>query len=358
MRYVIYGAQSIAYGAYKAIKELFPEQEILCFIVSEMGRNAHTLGGIPVMELNEFLKRTPSEEMKKIEVLIAVPENVMPDIVTNLERKEICNYVCLDSFRWAALVHNAFLRAGKYLPLAAYVVGHSRARLHVFKMIHFRDKPLKMKYSDPEYIQTLQVGTVVTPKMDTDFHDNKGDNISGKNGNYSELTGLYWIWKNKLCRQEGDDYYGLVHYRRQLDLSDDDILRLKSNAIDAVLPYPMPYDPNIEAHHKRYLSEDEWRAVLEALRELYPEYAEAFKDILGQEYLYNYNIILAKREVLEKYCAWLFPILFRIEELNDSDGKKVSNRYIGYVGESLETLYFMYNKTKLKIAYTGIKFLV
>ena len=169
MRYVIYGAQSIAYGAYKAIKELFPEQEILCFIVSEMGRNAHTLGGIPVMELNEFLKRTPSEEMKKIEVLIAVPENVMPDIVTNLERKEICNYVCLDSFRWAALVHNAFLRAGKYLPLAAYVVGHSRARLHVFKMIHFRDKPLKMKYSDPEYIQTLQVGTVVTPKMDTDL---------------------------------------------------------------------------------------------------------------------------------------------------------------------------------------------
>lgn len=357
MRYVIYGAQSIAYGAYKAIKELFPEQEILCFIVSEMGTNAHTLGGIPVMELNDFLERTSLEEMKKIEVLIAVPENVMQDIAANLEQAGICSYVFLDSLRWAILVRNAFLRAGKYLPLSAYVVGYSRARLHVFKMVHFRDKPLKIQYSDPEYIQTLQVGTVVTPKMDTDFHDNQGDNISEKNGNYSELTGLYWIWKNKLCRLENDDYYGLVHYRRQLDLSDDDILRLKSNAIDAVLPYPMPYDPNIEAHHKRYLSEDEWRAVLEALRELYPEYAKAFKDILGQEYLYNYNIILAKREVLEKYCAWLFPILLRIEELNDPDGKKVSNRFIGYVGENLETLYFMYNRYRLKIAYSGVRFL-
>ena len=39
--------------------------------------------------------------------------------------------------------------------------------------------------------------------------DNVGDNISEKNPNYCELTGLYWIWKN--CN---DEYKGLVHYRR------------------------------------------------------------------------------------------------------------------------------------------------
>ena len=75
-------------------------------------------------------------------------------------------------------------------------------------------------------------------------------------------------------------------------------------------------------------------------------------------YLYNYNIIIAKGNVLSDYCEWLFPILFRIEEINDPNGTKKPNRYIGYVGETLETLYFMYNKDKLIIAHAGCKFLL
>lgn len=358
MKLAIYGAQGMALGVYKAIKELFPEQKILCFIVSERGINARSLEGIPVMELNDFLKRISQNEMKELEILIAVPENVMQDIEIRLKKSGIYNYVSLDSLRWSDIVRNAFLKSGRFLPLSAYMVGYNRAMVHMFKMMHFKDKPLKTQYQDKEYIWTLQVGTAGTSELETDFKDNQGDNISEKNGNYSELTGLYWIWKNYLCMQEDNDYYGLIHYRRQLDLSDDDILRLENNDIDVILPYPMPYAPNIEVHHKRYLSDDEWKAVWDTLYELYPEYAEAFETILGQEYFYNYNIILARGKVLNAYCAWLFPLLFRIEELNDPDGKKTPNRFIGYVGENLETLYFMYHQPELKIAYAGVRFLV
>ena len=119
----------------------------------------------------------------------------------------------------------------------------------------------------------------------------------------------------------------------------------------------MPYEPNIEAHHLRYLCDSEWNAVLQALYELQPEYAEAFKSILKQGYLYNYNVILAKKDVLDDYCSWLFPLLFRIEEINDPNKEKEPNRYIGYVGETLETLYFMYNKNGLNVSHAGCKFL-
>ncbi|MBO5450116.1 MAG: DUF4422 domain-containing protein [Lachnospiraceae bacterium] len=84
-----------------------------------------------------------------------------------------------------------------------------------------------------------------------DFYDDEGDSISGKNKNFSELTGLYWIWKNRIIKDSNpQNYYRLAHYRRLLHLSDDDILRLCDDDIDAILPYPMPYEPNIEVHHE------------------------------------------------------------------------------------------------------------
>ena len=42
--------------------------------------------------------------------------------------------------------------------------------------------------------------------------DDTGDNISAKNCYYSELTGLYWVWKNV----KDPDYVGVCHYRRYL----------------------------------------------------------------------------------------------------------------------------------------------
>ncbi len=107
-------------------------------------------------------------------------------------------------------------------------------------------------------------------------------------------------------------------------------------------------------YHCRVLAEHLLkRYVLQVLKELAPEYYPAYNRIFSQQYLYNYNILVAKAEVLEKYCAWLFPILERVETLSVPKGNERADRYIGYIGENLLTLYFTFHKKDLNIACTG-----
>ena len=52
----IYGVQGIALGEFRALREIFSEQEILCFLVTETGENLTRLEKLPVVELGDFVK--------------------------------------------------------------------------------------------------------------------------------------------------------------------------------------------------------------------------------------------------------------------------------------------------------------
>ena len=357
MDLIIFGAQAIALGAYQALKNLYPQREIRCFLVSQPGNNPSVLEGVPVTELSAFARQLSQEEKDQIEILIATPENIMEEIEQALEHQGFSHYARLTSSRWSQLMSYHYLCGKEYLPLPALPVGCQKSVVRMFMAKFHKDKPLTEAYQLPLWITPVQVGAALCRERAAELLDSDGMNISVKNVNYSELTALYWIWKNHL-NVFGNAYYGLSHYRRILELSEDDLLRLESNNVDVVLPYPMPYEPNIEEHHKRYLAEVDWDALLTALKELQPEYAKAFPSILHQQYFYNYNIILAREKVLNAYCSWLFPILERIEQLSIPKGWERKDRYIGYMGETLETLYFLHNQNRLNIVHTGCRFLV
>ena len=88
----IYGAQGYALGAYEALKTLYPKRVISCFIVTASGNNASVLGGLPVMELASFSAARTPEEKRDIEILIAAPENVQPEIEETLENHGFDHY--------------------------------------------------------------------------------------------------------------------------------------------------------------------------------------------------------------------------------------------------------------------------
>lgn len=360
MELVIFGAQAIALSTCQAIRKLVPERQVRYFLVSERGKNADTLAGLPVNELTSFAEGLSQKEKDNTEVLIATPENIMPEIEKILDDHGLCKHMRYDSVRWAELMERYFVSTGGFRPLSVLPVGFHKADIRLFMAKFYKDAPLHTDFRVPDYIKPIQVGAALCSERVADIVDNEGDQISEKNVNYSELTALYWIWKNILSG-DGDvkeQYYGLTHYRRILSLSSDDLLRLVDNEVDVVLPYPMSYEPDMEQHHRKYLRQEDWDALLAALEELQPEYAESFSSILRQPYMYHYNIILARGSVLADYCSWLFPILERIEELSVPKGSDRADRYIGYMGETLETLYFMHNRDKLNITYSGCRFLV
>ncbi len=376
MEVIIFGAQGIALGAYQAFHSLYPERKVRCFLVSHMGNNASTLGGLPVLELHTFSHNLSQDEKDKIQILIATPENVMDEIEKILEEYGFHCHIRLTASRWAQFMGYHYMHGKKFIPLSALPIGYYKPGIYMFMAKFYKDRLLRQDYDIPEWIIPIQAGAALCHERVTALLDCDGENISLKNGNYSELTVLYWIWKNCLMRDASGNgcyrtsrretkadsgkikYYGLSHYRRILELTEDDILRLEDNKVDAVLPYPMPYEPDIRQHHKRYLTEGDWGALLTALKELQPEYANAISSVMSQQYFYNYNIILAREEVLADYCSWLFPILERTEQLSEPKGWERKDRYIGYMGEALETLYFMYNRDKLELVHTGCRFLI
>lgn len=355
MKTVIYGAQSIALGTYLALTTLFQDIDVLFFLVNEKGINPDFLSGKPVKVMSDS---SAIELCRNVKILICTPENVMDEIEEKLDEMGIYDHVRMTSSRFAELLSYAYTKSGEFRPLSHYPVGMKKADINMYMAKFHKDKVLKGDVEIPDFITPIQVGTMITDTRVAECVDSDGDNISARNGNYSELTALYWIWKNVLENECCNDYVGLVHYRRLLDLSDDDLMRLDSNDIDVVLPFPMPYEPNIESHHKRYLRDNDWKALIKAIEEIHPEDFGGMKDVLNQRYMCNYNILLAKKDVMKDYCAWLFPILFRVEELSEPKGNERADRYIGYMGETLLNVYFMSRKNQLRIAYTGCKFCV
>ncbi|SFV03820.1 DUF4422 domain-containing protein [Butyrivibrio sp. INlla21] len=356
MQLVIFGAQGYALGVYEAMKTLYPEREIPFFMVSSLEGNPTVIAEIPVREVAEVSASFSDEEKKELEVIIATPENVQQEIEETLDGYGFSNHSRLTGERWGELMDAFHAKRGEFNPLATYPAnGTKSAGLNIFYARSHKDKELKTKIVRPGYMHAIQVGAANTDERIADITDDTGDNISAKNGNYCEITGLYWIWKNRLCDESEDikdsDYFGLAQYRRSFELTEDDLRKLFCNDIDVLLPYPLMYEPDINKHHERYLKDTDWKALLTALEELWPEYAEYFPKVLGQQYMYNYNVILAKKQVLKDYCDWLFPVLARVEELSVPKGSERSDRYIGYMVETLETLYFMKNRDKLKIAH-------
>ena len=204
------------------------------------------------------------------------------------------------------------------------------------KIIVATHKAYKMP-TDPMYVP-LQVGSEGKPSLGYK-RDNVGDNISAKNANYCELTGLYWAWKHMDA-----EYLGLVHYRRYFSkghirrhiLQQSDVEKLLEKA-EVILPkkrnyfIETTYNQYVHAHHEEDLLQT--RAIL---AEKYPTYLLAFDKVMKRTSGHRFNMMIMKRDKLDAYCSWLFDVLGELENrLDISDYSPYDARVFGFVAERL-----------------------
>lgn len=183
--------------------------------------------------------------------------------------------------------------------------------------------------------------------------DDTGDNIADKNANYCELTALYWIWKNiKKVK-----VIGICHYRRyftKLKWSNKEKFFLKQKDINRLLDKYEIIVPK-KTKLKKYSVKD-WYVKCDGrekdlvttkkvIEELFPDYAESYETVLQQSEAFYCNMFIMKKELMDKYCEWLFKILSLVEEKTDlSDYSPTEARIYGYLSEILLNVWVLKNK--------------
>lgn len=202
------------------------------------------------------------------------------------------------------------------------------------------------KYWMPE--DNIYIPIFVGQKNENDLgyiRDNTGDNISEKNPNYCELTAMYWGWKNLNA-----DYIGLVHYRRYFTkhnyrinkkkkqdiLKRQDFERILKTTDVIVSDKRKYYIETIRSHYNHSHYKKDLDETEQIIKQNFPRYMESFELVMNRTWAHMFNMFVMRRDYFDRYCQWLFSILFELEKRIDiSLYNSTEARVFGFISELL-----------------------
>jgi len=200
-------------------------------------------------------------------------------------------------------------------------------------------------YSKDDVYLPIHVGCKAEAKFGY-IGDNTGDNISGKNINYCELTGLYWAWKNLNC-----EYIGLCHYRRYFGRKNffDGVEEVKHKVFqradyenllqenDVILPFQRRYYiETVRSQYEHAHSARDLEQIEQIITTKFPDYLRPFRAVMNRRRLHLWNMFVMKKSLADSYCEWLFDILFTYEKWMDENNLTDQKfRLFGFISERL-----------------------
>ena len=214
----------------------------------------------------------------------------------------------------------------------------------------------------------LQVGHALRGTLHESYlrDDDGEDNISAQNPYFSELTGMYWVWKH----WRETENVGICHYRRfpvirerqngpERLLTEQDcsrILREYDLITTEKLTLHSNYYDGFAVDHNLY----DLQMTEQVVRERYPAYCDCFEKLVHNNKVYFGNICVMPKGLYDAYCSWLFDILFEVQKRIDVSGyDSYRKRVFGFLSEFLQMVWIQVNQLRpyeCRIAIIGEKF--
>lgn len=380
MNYYIFGAHSRGYTLFEYLRTLEHENIMLGFLYANDEENHSDIEGVPVHYVGADAEGDVFTTLdRSAQVYIATRGVYHDEIIDRLRKIGFTEFICVDPALDTKLrnlyVEKKFAESGRRFykfeadagdltdPTPDLTVRHGAGvALYIAKTASDADFSTEVPLKEYEHI--IQVGCDLTDKRltEAEYFDNEGNvvkendepyDISLRNGQFCELTGLYWIWKHAT-----QEIVGIEHWRRRFILPDDWEDKMVEEDIDVILPVPLCVMPSIKANYLSRHDKQVWDTAMDIIKDLYPPDVEGIRRFMAEESLYSpCNMMIAKREVLGQYCKWLFPVLIKLNDelgvLND----RYQNRYPGFLSERLLNYYFAVKCKGVKIAYADKSFL-
>lgn len=174
--------------------------------------------------------------------------------------------------------------------------------------------------------------------------DDVGDNISYKNQSYSELTAIYWVWKNV----DNLDFVGFEHYRRHFDIKPSHIKKLKNNQILIIRPDHGNY--RVIDRLIQLTSSEDVIIMINELLNLYPNWRKIIESYFWKSNEMTVgNMFIMSWDMFDNYAKFLFPFLEKLEPLILNSPYKRQQRIFGYFSEVLLGLWLSANNIKYSI---------
>lgn len=368
----IFGAHSRARTLKEYLGKVKPELNTLAYLVDNEEKNPETVDGLSVIHLSDLDAVAKLDE--KATVYLGVKKVNQPNATEHLRSIGFENLIPLtvelDTFLRNEYIRRVFHERGEHFQKLEDISvvkdvkisdaevlyngaqsPNNQMRIYVASSIY--DGTLQEHHDFLPFEKVIQVGCSLTEeRLGGAVYDNVGDSISDRNKQFCELTALYWIWKNA-----DQAYVGLEHYRRFFIVPQNIVQIMAENRVDVVLPVPLYVAPSVEENYIFRHEPKVWADMLAYLKNHSEEEYHAAKVFFSQGLYSPCNMLIARKEVYDGLCEWMFPILFEVAKKNGTLADRYQNRYPGFLSERLISFFFDYHRKDYRTVYADKVFL-